>query len=186
MISQLLKEEKERITPKEALKNEWLKSIHVSVVPRGSTLLIDRLVKFQSCGKLRKAILAYLASKASDEDLKDEIEFFNIIDENKDGYITKKELKSGLKNYPHIDKDLINSIMKSIDTDRNGALSFNEFLAAVMNESISKDYSKRAKAFKFFDKNDNGFINDKQLKAALAGSEFKHIETQIFTDVIQE
>lgn len=127
-----------------------------------------------------------MASKASNEDLKEEIEFFNMIDTNKDGYITKKELKAGLKNYPHIDKELLNSMVKSIDTEHNGAIAFNEFIAAIMNDSITKDYNKISKAFKFFDKDDNGAIDDRELKQALAGSEFKHIETQIFTDVINE
>lgn len=76
--------------------------------------------------------------------------------------------------------------MNNIDTDKNGAISFNEFLAAILNETISKDYEKIAKAFKFFDKDNDGFIEDKELKQALAGSEFKHIETQIFTDVLKE
>lgn len=97
LISKLLQEEKKRITPKDALKHEWLKQCKGDAMPRGNTLLIDRLVRFQSCSRLRKAILSYLASKASDQDLKDEIEFFNMIDVNKDGYITKKELKAGLK-----------------------------------------------------------------------------------------
>mmetsp|Transcript_12088 Transcript_12088/g.13602 ORF Transcript_12088/g.13602 Transcript_12088/m.13602 type:complete len:139 (-) Transcript_12088:390-806(-) len=97
LISKLLQEEKMRITPKEALKHKWLKVSKNAALPRGNTLLIERLVRFQTTGRLRKAILSYLASKASDQDLKDEIELFNMIDTNKDGYITKKELKTGLK-----------------------------------------------------------------------------------------
>mmetsp|Transcript_7230 Transcript_7230/g.6412 ORF Transcript_7230/g.6412 Transcript_7230/m.6412 type:complete len:118 (+) Transcript_7230:420-773(+) len=76
--------------------------------------------------------------------------------------------------------------MRNIDLEHNGAIGFNEFVAAVMNDSITKDYNTLSKAFKFFDKDDNGSIDDKELKQALAGSEFKHIDTKIFTDVINE
>lgn len=130
--------------------------------------------------------MGYLASKASDADLKNEIDFFNTIDENKDGYITKKELKKGLKNYPNIDKKLIATIMSSLDTENIGAISYNEFIAAVLNDGIAKDYGKIAKAFQFFNKDDNGFITDKQLKETLAGSEFRNLDTKIFTDAINE
>mmetsp|Transcript_3069 Transcript_3069/g.3658 ORF Transcript_3069/g.3658 Transcript_3069/m.3658 type:complete len:119 (+) Transcript_3069:110-466(+) len=118
--------------------------------------------------------------------MKDEIDFFNQIDINRDGYITLKELKSGLMKYSTYDKETVKIIMKNLDTEGNGAISFNEFLAAVLSDSISKDYQKISNAFKFFDKDNDGYIEDKELKEILAGSEFNHIETQIFTDVLNE
>ena len=182
----MISEETQRITPKEALQHEWFNEENQKMESEKNCLLIERLVRFQDCSKLRKTILSFLAAKASDEDMKDEIEFFNQIDTNRDGYITLKELKSGIKKYSSYNKKTVQAIMNNIDTDHNGAISFNEFLAAVISDSISKDYSKISKAFKFFDKDNNGKIEDKELKEALTGSEFRHIETKIFTDVLKE
>jgi len=186
LIPKLLTDEKERITPKEILQHEWMAKAHSFKRLKTNKLLMKRLEKFQSSNRLQKTILSYLASKASDEDLKDEIHFFNQIDSNKDGYITMKELKQGLTKYTDGNKDILKNIMKQMDTENNGAISFNEFVAAVLNDSVAKDYKNIAKAFKFFDKDNDGEIDDEELKAALGGSEFKHIETKIFTDVINE
>eukprot|EP00344_Euplotes_crassus_P011316 CAMPEP_0196996614 /NCGR_PEP_ID=MMETSP1380-20130617/2449_1 /TAXON_ID=5936 /ORGANISM="Euplotes crassus, Strain CT5" /LENGTH=185 /DNA_ID=CAMNT_0042412641 /DNA_START=668 /DNA_END=1225 /DNA_ORIENTATION=+ len=149
-------------------------------------MLCERLKNFQNCTKLRKTILCFLAAKSSDQDLKDEIELFNQIDTNKDGYITLKEMKKALSKIPSIDPDKIEEIVKNLDMENNGAINYNEFLAAVLGESIAKDYNKVTQAFKFFDKDNNGYIEDKELKEALTGAEFKHLDTGIFTEIIDE
>jgi calcium-dependent protein kinase len=107
LISKMLCDEVERITPKEALAHEWVANSHKFKKLKSNKVLVDRLSKFQNSSKLRKTILSFLASKASDEDMKNEIELFNNIDTNKDGYITLKELKAGLKSYKEIDKEYV-------------------------------------------------------------------------------
>lgn len=74
----------------------------------------------------------------------------------------------------------------SVDTDNNGAINFNEFIAATLDASIYKDYEKLEKAFKFFDKDHDGEIDEKELKDSLAGKEFKHIDTKIFSSALEE
>jgi len=74
----------------------------------------------------------------------------------------------------------------SVDTDNNGAINFNEFIAATLDVSIYKDYEKLEKAFKFFDKDHDGQIDEKELKSSLAGKEFKHIDTKIFSSALEE
>lgn len=181
----MLIEEAERITPKDILKEEWMQQAP-NYKRKMSEKIIERLVQFQSASRLRKTILSYLAARASDEEMKNEIDFFYQIDQNSDGYITLKELKKGLKDIEGSTEIDIEGIMKHIDTDNNGAINFNEFLAATLNNNISKDYERIAKAFKFFDRDNDGFIDDKELKQCLAGSEFKHIDTNIFADVVNE
>ena len=78
------------------------------------------------------------------------------------------------------------TIMMSVDTDNNGAINFNEFIAATLDASIYKDYRKLEKAFKFFDKDNDGEIDEKELKESLAGKEFLHVDTTIFSDAIDE
>lgn len=87
------------------------------------------------------------------------------MDKNKDGYITLKELHKGLgKNFSLED---IQKIMDSVDTDKNGAIDYNEFLAATLDGEIAKNLKKLEMAFKYFDSNQDGFIDGHELKEAL-------------------
>ena len=135
---------------------------------------------------LNKAILSYLATKVSDEDIKDEIDLFNSFDTNNDGYITKKELKKGLVKLGKKTDQEVDEIMDSMDTDKNGAINFNEFISATLNTTVSADYERVIKAFNFFDLDNDGLIDENELKSALAGKEFSKIESKIFTEAIKE
>lgn len=64
---------------------------------------------------------------------------FRSLDKNKDGYLTLKELKEGMKDNPNIDE--IARLLNNIDLDQNGAINYNEFIAATLNTKtmIQKD-----------------------------------------------
>jgi calcium-dependent protein kinase len=138
---------------------------------------------FQNASRLKKAVLSYLASRVSEEEIKENIKIFNQIDKNNDGYITIKELTKGLTSGDQKMVGEIQAIMMSVDTDDNGAINFNEFIAATLDVSICKDYMKLENAFKFFDKDHDGQIDEKELKNSLAGKEFKHIDTKLFNRI---
>ena len=80
----------------------------------------------------------------------------------------------------------IDEIMDSMDTDKNGAINFNEFISATLNTNITKDYERIVKAFEFFDLDNDGFIDENELKSALAGQEFARIDINIFTGAIKK
>lgn len=88
---------------------------------------------------------------------------FEQIDKNKDGYITIKELQEVTENSKSNDIDLKN-ILLSIDMDKNGAINYSEFIAATMNDLITKDANKVEAAFRYFDKDSNGTIDTNDLK----------------------
>mmetsp|Transcript_10144 Transcript_10144/g.10017 ORF Transcript_10144/g.10017 Transcript_10144/m.10017 type:complete len:86 (+) Transcript_10144:1116-1373(+) len=83
---------------------------------------------------------------------------FNSIDKNHDGYITIKELYKGL-NAANMNSKEVSAIVMGVDTDYNGAINFNEFIAATLDASIYKDYENLAKAFNFFDIDNDGLID---------------------------
>lgn len=56
------------------------------------------------------------------------------------------------------------SILMSVDMDKNGAINYSEFIAATMNDLIAKDAEKIESAFKFFDTDNNGTIDKRDLK----------------------
>lgn len=186
LISKMLVYEKDRITPKEALKHPWINKMVDASTVDFKAIYVDKFEDFKESTNLKKAILSYLATKVNDEEIKDEIDLFNSFDTNNDGYITKKELKKGLQKMQKRSDEEVDAIMDSIDTDKNGAINFNEFISATLNTNISKDYERIVKAFEFFDLDNDGLIDENELKNALAGQEFSKIDVSIFQSAIKD
>ena len=134
--------------------------------------------------KMRKAILTFLASRVSSEDIEKQLQSFHLLDKNKDGYITMKELTKGLKDSHSIEE--IQEIMNSVDTDKNGAIDYNEFIAATLDAEIAKNLKKLDIAFKFFDKNSDGVIDKSDMGEALGGEEFKYAGSDIIRGMFRE
>lgn len=59
--------------------------------------------------------------------------FFNI-DKNNDGYITLKELKEAMKG--RLSEDELQNILRAVDTDKNGAINYTEFIAATLKSDV--------------------------------------------------
>lgn len=186
LVNKILVEEKNRITPKEALNHPWVKRFNSNDKNEISKEYLEKLENFKNSTNLKKAILSFLATKSSDKDIQEEIALFNTFDKNKDGYITVNELKKGIKSMNNRSDEEIEAIMNSIDTDKNGAINYNEFIAATLNAKIASDFERIEKAFEFFDLDNDGFIDEVELKDALAGKEFEKIDISIFQEALQE
>lgn len=145
-----------------------------------------KLGTFKETSNMKKAILTFLATKVSDEDIKEEIALFNQFDKNGDGYITVNELKKGFKSLDKMSDEEIEAMMNSIDTDQNGAINYNEFIAATLNAKVVNDYERINKAFQFFDKDNDGLIDENELRDALAGKEFEKVDIGIFQEALGE
>lgn len=161
LVAKWLTKESDRISPKEALAHPWLKvsESHASVPKKH----IDRLKNFQKTKKLKKAALTYLASRTSDKDIAEEMKIFETLDKNKDGYITLKELKDGMAEFANVDE--VAEILKGVDIDSNGAINYNEFIAATMDQQ--QHLEKIKDAFSVFDVNKDGVIDSKELQEVL-------------------
>jgi calcium-dependent protein kinase len=186
LIEKLLIAEEERLTPKEALEHPWISGYsRLDSEVFLSHQHTERLRNFQKAKKLKKAALTYLASRVSDEDIINEMKIFFKLDKNKDGYITLKELREGMKNTPNIEE--IADILKGVDIDKNGVINYTEFIAATLDqkglmssESLIKD------AFQLFDKNNDGTIDQSELRSTLAGPEGELLDADIWRDILKE
>jgi calcium-dependent protein kinase len=185
LISSIFTEEGSRLSAKKVLSHPWLKKFAGGMV-HGQMLdtQIQRLKDFQSKSRFKKAILSFLSTRVSDEDVIKEKQLFEMIDKNKDGYITVKELQEVSKN-THSEVDIKNILM-SIDMDKNGAINYSEFIAATMNELITKDAAKVEQAFKFFDKDNNGVIDKSDLKRILESNDDISIDEAVLDEVVKE
>mmetsp|Transcript_38624 Transcript_38624/g.44250 ORF Transcript_38624/g.44250 Transcript_38624/m.44250 type:complete len:127 (+) Transcript_38624:601-981(+) len=114
--------------------------------PLFATDHIQRLKKFHKIENFKKVVLTFIASRANDREITEQMNIFKELDKNKDGYITMHELKSTLKNF--YNEDELKEILQGVDTDKNGAINYTEFIAATLDQILIRDKAKIQKAFR--------------------------------------
>lgn len=94
---------------------------------------------------------------------------FKELDTNRDGLITKKELKKKFKEAcPDCDTD---KMFVDLDLDDNGYISYTEFIAACVDEEITKNPVNARQAFDFLDQDRDNLITEKDFKILFGGCE---------------
>ena len=90
-------------------------------------------------------------SKSEKENL---ARIFKAIDKNGDGKLSKEEILDGYDLYfgKAKDKDDIEKMFDSVDTDKSGFIDYSEFVVAAMSEKTLLTNEKLQSAFKMFDK----------------------------------
>ena len=188
LIRNLLVPENERLSPKEALKHPWI-TMNSEKVPESSkrqfkSVHMNRLKHFHKLANFKKVVLTFIASRTTDKEIMEEMQAFKELDKNKDGYITVHELRAGLKG--RLDEENIKEILEGVDTDKNGAINYTEFIAATLNKILVNDKTRIQKAFTILDKNGDGSINAKDLQQVLDGDKMQFFDSKIVTEILDE
>jgi len=91
-------------------------------------------------------------------------EAFTLFDTNDDGMLDSKDLFSTYKKLGIIISESdIKEIIKAVDKENKGKISFQDFLDVTMSASVYKD-EELQEIFKIFDKESKGFITKADLK----------------------
>jgi len=158
LLDKLLSREPERRpSASEALVSQWIQKYASTKSPSNHILsaCLEKLKGFKTQMTLQKAVLAYIANQElSKEEEKEIKEMFEMLDVDKNGSISKKELVDGYLNLNYEvteAKIKAQEIINVVDLNRNGIIDYNEFLIANLaaNKVLTKDRLK--KAFNFFD-----------------------------------
>jgi len=173
-------EEAKRPSAADLLAHEWLtKKISQ---PSGGYVGKDlgaKLKVFRGVSKLKKAALTLIAQQLKDDDIEELKKTFTLLDANKDGTLSAKEIADGMaKHKVQIPADL-DEVIRQLDTDGSGNIDYTEFVAATITQ---KQYSKKEvlwAAFRTFDLDGDGSITKSELSQVLKNASETLVESMV-------
>ena len=171
-----------RLSAAEALEDDWFKkNININIInevqnQNNFNIFIQNISEFCAEQKLQQATLAFLVHNfAPKEELNELKKIFFAFDKNGDGKLSKEEFVTGLTNIDYNfnfglneeEKENIDGLIKNIDSDNNGFITFEEFLIASINKEKILTEKNLKMAFDVFDRDKNGGISHEELKYIL-------------------
>ena len=138
----------------------------------------DGFKNYANSNKLRKAVLTYIASRLSEQEIKKIKEVFQIIDVDNDGKLSLEEMKKAVTLANDRKIEFNEEIFKSIDTDNSGNIEYTEFISACIEKNVYLNEEKLKDAFKLFDADNSGKISRAEIERVLHMSKHsKEIDT---------
>lgn len=113
-----------------------------------------------------ESYLSYL--KISHSQKRDVMELFELFDTDKKGTISKEDLTEAYRRADvGISEDEIIDLMDRIDKNKSGKIDFSEFEAFMVDRKTLFVKEFLSEAFDFFDSDQSGFIERKELQSLL-------------------
>jgi calcium-dependent protein kinase len=190
LIRQMLdKDIMHRITVDQALQHPWfkMKLSEKQINQKEMKQVLKKLKEFTITKKLQYAIWAFISNYVVCRQEKDKLlDLFNALDTNKDGQLSKDELKEGFKKFYKDDSNKkIENIFKTIDKNDDKYLDYNEFVGSVMDKKILFSRENLEMAFKMLDSDQNGGISINELKDAF-GAEAILLDNNYWANLLKE
>lgn len=162
----------DRLTARDALLHPWLqcaaKSDGTTRAPERSTL--RHLRDFAEIPRFRRACLAaMIPSLPADTHARLRVQF-NAMDNDRDGVITFPELHEYMAGLG-LQHEQTAELFQHLDTNGDDEISYNEFLAAMLQGCTLEEKECRI-AFHRFDTDNSGLITATNLQSALEGSAY--------------
>ena len=167
LIKKMLSSPDKRLTAEQVLKETWVKD---NAPNSGKALLplkIEPFKNYSNSNKLRKAVLTYIASRLSEEEIQKIKAVFQTIDLDNDGKLSLEEMKKAVNLADGIKPEYIEQLFKSIDTDNSGNIEYTEFISASIEKNIYLNEEKLKDAFKLFDADNSGKISRAEIEKVL-------------------
>ncbi|PHU05318.1 Calcium-dependent protein kinase 7 [Capsicum chinense] len=187
LVRQMLEPDpKLRLTAKQVLEHPWLQNAKKAPnVPLGD-MVKSRLKQFALMNRFKRKALRVIADFLSNEEVEDLKEMFSKIDTDNDGIVSVEELKAGLQkvNSQLADSE-IKMLIEAIDTNGKGTLDYGEFIAISLHLQRMSNDEHLHRAFSFFDKDGNGYIEPDELRDALMEDGSDDC-TNVANDIFQE
>jgi len=162
-----------RPTAQEVLEYRWIRLAtdegRQSKAPSKVALL--NLKSYTTMHKVKKAALTVIATQLTEDSLTQLKEEFILMDTNKDGTLSIKEIREGMsKSGAKLPADF-EKLVEEVDNDGSGSIDYTEFLAATLDRRVYYEKDIVWRAFKRFDIDGSGAISKSELKHVLGDDE---------------
>lgn len=169
LVKQMLEPDpKLRLTAKQVLEHPWLQNAKKAPnVPLGDVVK-SRLKQFSMMNRFKRKALRVIADFFTIEEVEDIKEMFRKMDTDNDGIVSIEELKAGLRNFnSQLAESEVQMLIEAVDTNGKGTLDYGEFVAVSLHLQRMTNDEHLHKAFSYFDKDGNGYIEPDELRDAL-------------------
>ena len=170
LIKKMCCSPEKRLTAEQVLNETWVKDN----APNSNKTLLpmkpDGFKTYANSNKLRKAVLTYIASRLSEQEIKKIKEVFESIDVDNDGKLSLEEMKKAVALTGDMKIEFNEEIFKSIDTDNSGCIEYTEFISACIEKNLYLNEEKLKDAFKLFDADNSGKISRAEIEKVLHSS----------------
>ncbi|ONM22845.1 LRR receptor-like serine/threonine-protein kinase GSO1 [Zea mays] len=175
-----------RLTAKQVLEHPWLKNADKASNASLGEVVRSRLKQLSSMNKFKKKALGVVAMNLPTEEVDQYNQMFRTMDKDNDGNLSLEDLKEGFRINGHpVPEEEIKMLLQAGDIHGSGTLDCEEFVTVLLHIKKLSNDEYLPKAFKFFDKDKNGFIEMAELMEALGDGELKPNE-QVVNDIIRE
>ncbi|KAK2980011.1 hypothetical protein RJ640_020037 [Escallonia rubra] len=136
--------------------------------------------------RFKRKALRVIADFLSNEEVGDIKEMFKKIDSDNDGIVSIEELKDGLQKFSsQLAESEVQLLIEAVDTNGKGSLDYGEFAAISLHLKRMANDEHLHRAFSYFDKDCNGFIEPDELQDALMEDGADDC-TDVANDIFQE
>ncbi|URE26782.1 calcium-dependent protein kinase [Musa troglodytarum] len=187
LVGQMLEPDpKLRLTAKQVLEHPWLQDAKKAPnVPLGDVVK-SRLKQFSRMNRFKRRALRVIADHLSTEEVEDIKELFKMMDVDNDGIVSYEELKTGLaKSSSHLVESEVQMLIEAVDATGKGTLDYGEFAAVSIHLQRMANDEHLRRAFSYFDKDENGYIEPEELQEALAEAGAAD-SIDVVNDILQE
>jgi len=148
-----------RLTADEVLNHPWFRSAKDNT-KNLDPLVIRGLRQYAVRPRIRQAVLHLMMDTLSEAEVDALQKTFNLMDEDKNGVITLVELQHAMHKAAGspIQQKEIERIMKTVDVDNNGSLSFEELRFSYLHFKLTRKIERLNAAFQRLDTNHDGRI----------------------------
>lgn len=162
-----------RLSAKEALEHPWFKKynakrLYSNISPEKINEYLERLLSYKINSKFQQIALAFIVHNLPlNNETKDILKIFRLLNLSNNGKLTKDELKEGLNKYSNkneISNKIVNDLFFILDGANNGYIQYEEFLRACLDKKNLFTDEMLLYAFNFIDKDNANKITAAKIK----------------------
>mmetsp|Transcript_95448 Transcript_95448/g.269746 ORF Transcript_95448/g.269746 Transcript_95448/m.269746 type:complete len:595 (-) Transcript_95448:54-1838(-) len=166
----LVRDPARRLTAARALEHPWIGGRHQASEARIGTDILANLRSYVQVSHFRRSLFWMMAWSLSTEEQVELREQFLLMDTQKRGTITLKELKSVLEENFHVDSKEAEALFSSLESHSGEEIEYTDFLAATLVGRLKAHEDVLRKTFLRFDRDERGLISGDELRAVLGDS----------------